>query len=411
MPSSRAIDLALHPLDQTRLSFPGDAQFDVDLSRRALLRIPEAALAQPASGTVLFMGLELQEAVVADPGLLGLQPHTVTRRTAATRHLPVDAEVLLGKASLLIASVSSPRLLVVLEAGVPTAKTSVCDIAVDAFVGEVGESLLIVVAGVRCDPAFPDGAPGALGGILEPGPNAFDHWPEQTVFLALAEGFGMKNHLVFAVDGGDTSVALDDAVRGLHLGALGVGDVALDLLATSSPARIGFRQKALDLPRGGAQLPDLLLLPFDHLGILLPPVVLTVPAEDSPHRTVDLAPLAVQLLMGAAPFLNGIGRELAAVHGEHLLTDQAQLITHENDLGEEVGDRLGRAGDEVSQGGEVGAGVGRQGPEGDVLPAQPLDAPAAGDAPRVGVDDDLEQQAGIVGRAPVVVVSEVGVEG
>lgn len=53
-------------------------------------------------------------------------------------------------------------------------------------------------------------------------------------------------------------------------------------------------------------------------------------------------------------------------------------------------------------------GIAAQGDEGDVFPAQPLDAPAADDTPGVGTEDDLEQHPGRVGRRAVLVVAVTG---
>ena len=72
-------------------------------------------------------------------------------------------------------------------------------------------------------------------------------------------------------------------------------------------------------------------------------------------------------------------------------------------------DFLVQRGNEVCYGGEVGLGVGGQGHEDDVLSAALLDLPTGGDAPRVGVEDDLEQNGGVVGRGAglVILVPEV----
>ncbi len=123
------------------------------------------------------------------------------------------------------------------------------------------------------------------------------------------------------------------------------------------------------------------------------------------HRAVDLAALLFQTFMGAAPFFGGVGGQLASVDGEHLLADQTHVIADQQYLLKELGDFFGGRGDELGDGCEVGAGIGGQGHEQHVLVAKRLDAPAAGDAPGVGQQHDLEQQRRVVGTAAGVLVA------
>ena len=115
--------------------------------------------------------------------------------------------------------------------------------------------------------------------------------------------------------------------------------------------------------------------------------------------------------MGATPLLRGVGGQFAAVNGKHVLADQAQLIADQYNLAEQVTDGFGGAGDEIGDRAVIGPQVRGQGHEDDVLPAQGLDAAAAGDAFGIGQDDDLQQQPGVIGRSAVVVVAVILVEG
>jgi len=60
--------------------------------------------------------------------------------------------------------------------------------------------------------------------------------------------------------------------------------------------------------------------------------------------------------------------------------------------------------------GEMGPGVGGQGHEDHVLLAGLLDLPAGDNAPRIGVEHDLQKNPGIVGGGAGLVVAEAGVE-
>ena len=67
--------------------------------------------------------------------------------------------------------------------------------------------------------------------------------------------------------------------------------------------------------------------------------------------------------------------------------------------------------DEIRDGGEVGLRVGGQCHEDDIFPAALLDLPAGGDAPGVGIKNNLEQDRGIVSWCAHLVVLIPEVEG
>ena len=77
---------------------------------------------------------------------------------------------------------------------------------------------------------------------------------------------------------------------------------------------------------------------------------------------------------------------------------------------EQVDNLLVHGGNEIGDGGEVRLGISGQGHEDDVLPAGPLDLAAGDDAPRVGIEHDLQKNPGIVGRGAGLVVGKAGVE-
>ena len=63
MPALWAVDLALHPFDDTRFLFLCDVQGDIDLSGCVLGGISETTLSQPATVAVFFVALKLHKQV------------------------------------------------------------------------------------------------------------------------------------------------------------------------------------------------------------------------------------------------------------------------------------------------------------------------------------------------------------
>ena len=61
-----------------------------------------------------------------------------------------------------------------------------------------------------------------------------DAGQQQGLFAARAIGFGMQHDLVFGIDGGNAGIALDNAVRSGHLGAVVVGAMALEHAAAAA---------------------------------------------------------------------------------------------------------------------------------------------------------------------------------
>src|SRR5262249_24603706 len=62
-----------------------------------------------------------------------------------------------------------------------------------------------------------------------------------------AERFGIDYDLMFLIDHGHPVVALDHPMAGRHLGALGIGDIALALVTTGTDVLLAGFQKILNL--------------------------------------------------------------------------------------------------------------------------------------------------------------------
>ena len=82
----------------------------------------------------------------------------------------------------------------------------------------------------------------------------------------VAEGLGVHHDLMLRVHGGDSVVALDDAVGAYKLGALVVGEVALHRLTTATDSVFVLRGPGDDLFRLLLQCSELLFLARPTLG-------------------------------------------------------------------------------------------------------------------------------------------------
>ena len=86
------------------------------------------------------------------------------------------------------------------------------------------------------------------------------------------------------------------------------------------------------------------------------------------------------------------------------------LVADQQHIPKQVDDLFIHGGDEIGDGGEVRPRIGGQSHEDDVFPAGLLDLPAGDDAPRVGIEHDLQKNPGIVSGGAGLVVAEAGVE-
>ena len=220
----------------------------------------------------------------------------------------------------------------------------------------------------------------------------------------------MDDDLVLVIHHGYAIVALDHAVGGLHRGALVVGDIALYGLIRLTRLVIVFFEPGpylLDVLLQGGHI--LFFLSGDVF-VLFCLVRLPMAGDDLPDNLLHLLFLFGKVFLGSAPFLRGVGGELDTVDGKHLLADEVHLVTDEEDFEKELDDLLIKGRDEVGNGGEVGGGIAGEGHEDDVLPTALLYLPAGGDAPGVGIEDDLEQDGGIIGGGAGIVIAVAGIE-
>ena len=110
------------------------------------------------------------------------------------------------------------------------------------------------------------------------------------------------------------------------------------------------------------------------------------------------------------PGFGGVARQFGAVYGEYLPADQALTVAEVKHLGEELGDFLFEAGNKGGQRRKVRPAIATEGDEGDVLAAQPLDAPTAHRTLAAGAENDFEQHPRRVGSSTVQVVAIAGIE-
>lgn len=254
-----------------------------------------------------------------------------------------------------------------------------------------------------------DGA-ARLGLELEVFAGGLDTGFEQVVLLALAVRLGADNDLVFGIHSGNAGIALNDPVTGLHLGAVIVGDIALDSAAADALALVVVIKKSLDLFGSLGQFAALLFLPFDDGFIQAVLVGLAVLTEHAPHGLFHLELLFLEIGLGAAPLLTGVAGQLTAIDGEHLFADQSFRVTDHQHLKKQLFNLPMSGGNKVGDGGEVGLPVGGYGDKQDVLSAQLLDLATAGDAFGIGQQHDLQQNRRIIGRAATIVIMVAMVE-
>ncbi len=354
------VDLLSHPLQRAGLFRGNLADLDVDLPGALLFDAAQAAGPLGARIAVGLVSLELHEQGAADFRLSALEPHRLAGRTEAGPVVEIDLEVFGGVATVGFGFLRGGRLVLAGagKARIAGAEAVVGDVAVDLLLFEKLERLFVAVTAVGQNLPLLQGTLVILGeGLFE----LVDHRFQQTMFLALAlaEGLGADDHLVFGIDRGDPDIALDHPVTGFHLGALVVGEVALHFFAGVPQALLVLLEKPVDLVAGFEQGFDLLLFALaDHRVIFALAVFVPMLVQHVTHGPVDFSALLFQGLMGAAPLLGGVGGKLAAVDGEHLLADQPHFVTDQQHLMEEFADLFGGTADEVRDGREVRPGVG-----------------------------------------------------
>ena len=95
--------------------------------------------------------------------------------------------------------------------------------------------------------------------------SSLQHGGSMGMILTAAEGFGVDDYLVFAIDEGLAVVTLDDAMGRFHLGRLVVREVAADLLACRPLLRVIIFKPLLQAPGLLLQTLHLLLPVFATL--------------------------------------------------------------------------------------------------------------------------------------------------
>ena len=281
---------------------------------------------------------------------------------------------------------------------------AVGDVGIDIVFLRVLNARLAGVTGIGGELRFVEhvlGDPGRLAlctGVL-------DQRCQQVGLLTFSVRLGGHHDLVLGIDHGNAVVALNHAVVGGHLGAVGVGDVALSLVAAVPEVRPGGLEEAFDLVDlafvGGAFL---LLLGHDRREFFLD-ILCLMAGHDLLCRGVQFLLLVAQLLEGAAPLLRGVAGQFAAVDGEGVLADQVELTGVHQYIREHAGDFLAHLRDAVRDRGEVRAGVGGQGHEHDVALAAIRQLAAGDDALVIAVQHDLEQHRRVVGQAAGFIVA------
>ncbi len=130
------------------------------------------------------------------------------------------------------------------------------------------------------------------------------------------------------------------------------------------------------------------------------PVFFPMLLQDVSDGSLHLRGFLLKVGSGAAPFLGGIGGQFAAIDGEHVFPDQAQLVAGQQDFPKQLVDLFVQGRYKIGDGGEVRTRIAAERHEDDVLFTGLGDPPAGGDAPGIGKQNDLEQDLRIVGRRP-----------
>ncbi len=155
---------------------------------------------------------------------------------------------------------------------------------------------------------------------------------------------------MFGIDCGHVGVALNDAFAGGHHGGLVVGLVALAVLelrpgSACAGAVVGVgRQPGANAAGFDLKLLDALGFFGAKGGLWLCGAVITVSLamtlEQGLHGGVHLVGLVDEVGSGAAALFACVGGQLDAVDSEHLATDQALRVAHEQDLFEDLTDQV-----------------------------------------------------------------------
>lgn len=124
----------------------------------------------------------------------------------------------------------------------------------------------------------------------------------------------------------------------------------------------------------------------------------------------ELVGLTQEIRPRAAALLGGVARQLDAVDGEHLASDQPLTITDREHLGEDLRNLVTERTNETGDRGEVRLAVAGEGDEDGMLAAQAFNAATADDTLRVGEQHELEQRRRRIGRRAGSIIAEACIE-
>ena len=107
----------------------------------------------------------------------------------------------------------------------------------------------------------------------------------------------------------------------------------------------------------------------------------------------------------------GISRQLDAINGEHLASDQTLMVANDENLSKQFGNLLPPVGDEGSKRGEVRLAVAGDGDEQVVLPTGLFYLAAAADATAIGQQNDFDEHCRVKGAGAFGIILIAAVEG
>jgi hypothetical protein len=135
-----------------------------------------------------------------------------------------------------------------------------------------------------------------------------------------------------------------------------------------------------------------------------------MPRQHLLRGVLQIFRLTLEVRARSASRFRCVARQFHAVDREHLAADQALRVANKKHLREHIGDVFAERADEAGDRREMRRLIAAEGDEGHVLPASPLDRPAADNAARIGEQDNLQQYGGWIGWRARLVISITGVK-
>lgn len=294
---------------------------------------------------------------------------------------------------------SIPKTLLIGKTRIALTKLDVGDEGIEALLfaeGKVGMAEIIAVSSDRL--AFKIvGAFADLHHILL---GSLHHGSKILVILG-AECLGMQDDLMFVIDQGLGIVALNDAMRGGHLGGLVIGEIALDLFGAFPDlglVRLKEGIEAFDLACQAIPLALAALL-FGG-GCILTDVLSDLLFE----LLLEFVSFVLEFLKGTAPLLGSIGRQFETIQAEVGTTKEIQLFTDQQNVAEDGFDLDLHGGDKMSDGAVIGVKAAAESHEEDVLAAGTFDFAGSDHTASVCKEDDFEKDLGIDRLGPGAIV-------